>query len=116
MLVSPFSRLKSTNVDPFVVALGACAHLGGVNAIRNRQPVDKVTHYVYGDSPAVRDDLLRVTPLGARHTLEELHDEHRRALDRSSAGLRRRAASALIGFFTEARTCASSAFPGGAGR
>ncbi len=31
-----------------VVALGACAHLGGVNAIRNRQNLDDVRHYVYG--------------------------------------------------------------------
>lgn len=32
-----------------VVALGACAHLGGVNAIRNRQPLEDVRQYVYGD-------------------------------------------------------------------
>ena len=32
-----------------VVALGACAHLGGVNAIRNRQPLEEVRQYVYGD-------------------------------------------------------------------
>ena len=57
-------RLKKIREQAvFVVALGACAHLGGVNAIRNRQTVDTVTGYVYGDSPAVRDDLLRVTPL-----------------------------------------------------
>ena len=31
-----------------VVALGACAHLGGVNAIRNRQPSLEVHRYVYG--------------------------------------------------------------------
>jgi coenzyme F420-reducing hydrogenase gamma subunit len=30
-----------------VVALGACAHLGGVNAIRNRHNLDDVRHYVY---------------------------------------------------------------------
>jgi len=30
-----------------VVALGACAHLGGVNAIRNKQNLDEVRHYVY---------------------------------------------------------------------
>lgn len=30
-----------------VVALGACAHLGGVNAIRNLQDLDDVRHYVY---------------------------------------------------------------------
>ena len=33
----------------FVVALGACAHLGGVNAIRNRFPLEDVRQYVYGD-------------------------------------------------------------------
>lgn len=32
-----------------VVALGACAHLGGINAIRNRQPLQDVREYVYGD-------------------------------------------------------------------
>ncbi len=32
-----------------VVALGACAHLGGINAIRNRQPLNQVRQYVYGD-------------------------------------------------------------------
>ncbi|MDX1414903.1 MAG: hypothetical protein R3293_11980 [Candidatus Promineifilaceae bacterium] len=31
-----------------VVALGACAHLGGVNAIRNRQRLPEVRQYVYG--------------------------------------------------------------------
>ncbi len=32
-----------------VIALGACAHLGGVNAIRNRMPLEDVRKYVYGD-------------------------------------------------------------------
>ena len=32
-----------------VVALGTCAHLGGINAIRNRQELDDVRRYVYGD-------------------------------------------------------------------
>jgi len=32
-----------------VVALGACAHLGGVNAIRNRQQLEAVQTAVYGD-------------------------------------------------------------------
>jgi sulfhydrogenase subunit delta len=32
-----------------VVALGTCAHLGGINAIRNSQPLDDVRAYVYGD-------------------------------------------------------------------
>ena len=32
-----------------LVALGACAHIGGINTIRNRQPLQKVREYVYGD-------------------------------------------------------------------
>jgi sulfhydrogenase subunit delta len=32
-----------------VVALGTCAHLGGVNAIRNRMELDDVRRTVYGD-------------------------------------------------------------------
>ena len=32
-----------------VVALGTCAHLGGINAIRNRFDLDNVSQYVYGD-------------------------------------------------------------------
>lgn len=31
-----------------VIALGACAHIGGINAIRNRQPLEDVRQYVYG--------------------------------------------------------------------
>jgi sulfhydrogenase subunit delta len=31
-----------------VVALGACAHLGGVNSMKNRWPLANVQHYVYG--------------------------------------------------------------------
>ena len=31
-----------------VVALGACAHLGGVNAMKNRWPIEDVQTYVYG--------------------------------------------------------------------
>jgi coenzyme F420-reducing hydrogenase gamma subunit len=57
----------------FVVALGACAHLGGVNALRNRRTVEEVTAYVYGENEhwtepmpnrrsRVNDELLRVTP------------------------------------------------------
>ena len=33
-----------------VVALGACAHLGGINTIRNRQSAEEVGQYVYGPS------------------------------------------------------------------
>ena len=32
-----------------LVALGACAHLGGVNSIRNAMPLEDVRQYVYGD-------------------------------------------------------------------
>lgn len=66
-------RLKKIREQAqIVVALGACAQLGGVNAIRNRRPVAEVTAYVYGESPDwtepmlqrrwhVRDDLVTVT-------------------------------------------------------
>jgi sulfhydrogenase subunit delta len=32
-----------------VVALGACAHLGGVNALKNLHPLDDARRWVYGD-------------------------------------------------------------------
>jgi coenzyme F420-reducing hydrogenase gamma subunit len=32
-----------------LVALGACAHIGGINSIRNRQKLVEVRKYVYGD-------------------------------------------------------------------
>jgi sulfhydrogenase subunit delta len=32
-----------------VVALGACAHLGGINAMKNRWPIENVQAYVYGE-------------------------------------------------------------------
>jgi len=32
-----------------VVALGTCAHLGGVNALKYLHPLDEVRQYVYGD-------------------------------------------------------------------
>jgi sulfhydrogenase subunit delta len=35
-----------------VIALGACAHLGGVNAIRNRMQLQTVREYVYGEKAA----------------------------------------------------------------
>jgi sulfhydrogenase subunit delta len=44
------ARLKQIRERAAVlVALGACAHLGGINAIRNAQPLDDVRKYVYGD-------------------------------------------------------------------
>jgi sulfhydrogenase subunit delta len=47
-----------------VVALGACAHLGGVNAVRNRQPADDVKRYVYGESGKL-DESYPARPIGA---------------------------------------------------
>jgi coenzyme F420-reducing hydrogenase gamma subunit len=32
-----------------VIALGACAHLGGVNALKSLHPLDEVRQHVYGD-------------------------------------------------------------------
>ncbi len=46
-----------------VVALGACAHMGGVNAIRNRQPLQDVREYVYGER-AGWYDTYPVRPIG----------------------------------------------------
>lgn len=44
-------REKST----FVVALGSCAHLGGINAIKNRMPLADVRSAVYGDQANLFD-------------------------------------------------------------
>ncbi len=44
------ARLKAIREKAAVlVALGACAHLGGINAIKNLSPLDDVRKYVYGD-------------------------------------------------------------------
>jgi coenzyme F420-reducing hydrogenase gamma subunit len=44
------ARLKQIREQAAVlVELGACAHLGGVNAIKNLAPLDNVRQYVYGD-------------------------------------------------------------------
>ena len=44
------ARLKRIREQAdLVVALGACAHLGGINAIRNARPLADVRNYVYGD-------------------------------------------------------------------
>lgn len=40
---------KIRETADLVIALGACAHLGGINAIRNLQPLADVRRYVYGD-------------------------------------------------------------------
>lgn len=43
-------RLKRIREQASVlVALGACAHTGCVNALRNLQPLDEVRRYVYGE-------------------------------------------------------------------
>ena len=56
-----------------VVALGACAHLGGVNAIRNGRPLEEVTTHVYDSSewaeeppprrPRLNDYILNMSPV-----------------------------------------------------
>lgn len=44
------ARLKAIRAQAAVlVALGACAHLGGINAIKNLSPLEEVRKYVYGD-------------------------------------------------------------------
>jgi sulfhydrogenase subunit delta len=44
------ARLKAIRKQAaIVIALGTCAHLGGINSIRNRQELDDVRKYVYGD-------------------------------------------------------------------
>lgn len=44
------ARLKAIRGKAAVlVALGACAHIGGINAIKNLAPLDEVRRYVYGD-------------------------------------------------------------------
>ncbi|HRL12343.1 MAG TPA: hypothetical protein PKX07_10730 [Aggregatilineales bacterium] len=44
------ARIKAIREQAdIVVALGACAHLGGINAIRNRAPLQQVREAVYGD-------------------------------------------------------------------
>lgn len=43
-------RLKQIRQQAaLVVALGACAHLGGVNSLKSLHPLDEVRQYVYGD-------------------------------------------------------------------
>ena len=37
----------------FLVAFGACATIGGVNAMKNFRPLDQVRKYVYGDKAGV---------------------------------------------------------------
>jgi coenzyme F420-reducing hydrogenase gamma subunit len=58
-------RLRAIRAQAqIVVALGACAHLGGVNALRNRQSLDEVRQYVYG--PGGRNyDVHKALPISA---------------------------------------------------
>jgi sulfhydrogenase subunit delta len=43
-------RLKKIRAQAqIVVALGACAHLGGVNTLKSLHPLEEVRRYVYGD-------------------------------------------------------------------
>ncbi len=44
------ARLKKIREQAdVVVALGACAHIAGVNALKNLHPLDKASQWVYGD-------------------------------------------------------------------
>jgi sulfhydrogenase subunit delta len=50
------ARLKAIREQAqIVVALGACAHLGGVNALRNWQSSEDVRRYVYGQGGKFHD-------------------------------------------------------------
>ncbi len=55
---------KIRQQSTYVVALGACAHLGGINAIKNRMPLDGVRLAVYGDQ-AGRFDTYATRPISA---------------------------------------------------
>ncbi len=47
------ARLKDIRKNAkAVVAIGACACIGGINAIKNRHDLDEVKRYVYGDDTA----------------------------------------------------------------
>ncbi len=48
-----------------VVALGACAHIGGVNCLRNAVPADEALREVYGDAAKDYDVLDAVLPIDA---------------------------------------------------
>jgi len=62
------SRLKEIRERAkIVVALGACAHLGGVNAIVNRQSLSEALKYVYGDK---KFEASQVRPIEAVITVD----------------------------------------------
>jgi sulfhydrogenase subunit delta len=46
---------KIRDTADLVVSLGACAHLGGVNSLRNWQSLDEVKRYVYGAMGKIRE-------------------------------------------------------------
>lgn len=48
-----------------VVALGACAHLGGVNAMKNRWPIEEVQTYVYGENGKTYYESYEARPISA---------------------------------------------------
>lgn len=49
-------RLKKIREQAsLVIALGTCAHLGGVNALKSLHPLENVRNYVYGDKAAWYD-------------------------------------------------------------
>ena len=52
------------NQADIVVALGACAHIGGINAVRNMQSLSDVRQYVYGDK-AEHFETLAAKPINA---------------------------------------------------
>jgi coenzyme F420-reducing hydrogenase gamma subunit len=59
-------RLKKIRKQAaLVVALGACAHLGGVNAMKNRWPIEDVQKYVYGDNGKDYYDSYEARPISA---------------------------------------------------
>lgn len=50
------ARLKKIREQAaVVVALGSCAHLGGVNSLKYLHPLDEVRQYVYGDKANLFD-------------------------------------------------------------
>jgi coenzyme F420-reducing hydrogenase gamma subunit len=48
-----------------VVALGTCAHLGGVNAMKNRWAIDNVQRYVYGQNGQAAYESYPARPISA---------------------------------------------------
>ncbi len=53
-----------------VVALGACAHLGGVNSMKNRWPIENVQTYVYGEKGKNAYSSYETRPISAVITVD----------------------------------------------